>query len=418
MARIITTWATVLALCATLLLPIYPEGLEPAILVFVALVGLGAVFGLGDRTARYELLIMAPWALALLVGILVGSFHHGDSRQALEDAVPYVLFALGLVAGRGAGKPRQVLQIALVACVADSVVSLALMDSFAAGVRSTFNYHKITAGLPLVGLYLAWTLRDTPEAKATRAKRPWGWARHVGILAILAMGIGFSITRGMFLGALLMLAVSGYVRQPSQALLVALLALLGLVAWSSTFADLGIEYLRLGQEGTITGRFREVEVAWEGFVSAPLFGQGLGAQVDVDGFKKAFVHNMAAYHLWKFGLVGSTLLVMPLVAIARELGPYRRVLRGHAIGAGIGIAAYLVTCAAYKTYYLVWIYGVVVGASLSHFAAWHRASKAAATEAEARRTEQRTPTPVIADPSPRRRPTASAHRDILPGPDA
>lgn len=399
MARIITTWATLLAMAATLVLPIYPEGLEPAILAFVALAGLGAVFGLGDRSARYELLIMAPWALALLLGILVGSFHHGESLQAIEDAVPYGLFAIGLIAGRGAGKPRQVLQIGLWVCVADSVVSLALMDSFAAGVRSTFNYHKITAGLPLVGLYLAWTLRDTPESTPKRTKRPWAWVWHAGMIAILAMGIGFSITRGMLLGALLMVAVSGYVRQPSQALLVALLALLGLIAWSSAFAEIGVEYLRLGQEGTIVGRFREVEVAWEGFVSAPLFGQGLGAQVDVDGFKKAFVHNMAAYHLWKFGLVGSTLLIMPLVAIARELAPYKRVLRGHAIGAGLGIAAYLVTCAAYKTYYLVWIYGVVVGASLSHFAAWHRAAKA---QAEARRNGQDAPPPVPPQAAPRR----------------
>lgn len=405
MARIITTWATVLAMAATLVLPIYPEGLDPTILAYIGLTGLAAVFGLGDRSARYELLIMAPWAMALLLGILVGSFHHGESVQAIEDALPYLLFVLGLVAGRGAGRPRLVLQVGLLACVADSVVSLALMDSFAAGVRSTFNYHKITAGLPLVGLYLAWTLRDTPEANATSRKRPWAWAWHAATIAILAMGIGFSITRGMLLGALLMVAVSGYVRQPSQALLVALLGLLGLVAWSSAFAEIGVEYLRLGQEGTIAGRFREVEVAWEGFVAAPLFGQGLGAQVDVDGFKKAFVHNMAAYHLWKFGLVGSALLVMPLAAIARELQPYKRVLRGHAIGAGLGIAAYLVTCAAYKTYYLVWIYGAVVGASLSHFAAWHRTTKAA--QAEAKRAD---------DPPRLRRPTPASGRDILRGP--
>lgn len=402
MARIITTLATLLALASTLVLPIYPEGIDPTILAFLGLTGLAALFGLVDRAARRELAMMAPWALAALIGVLVGSLHHGEALQAVEDTLPYALFVMGLVAGRGAGAPRRILVVGLWVCVIDSAISLWLMDSFAPGVRSTFTYHKITAGLPLVGLYLAAVLRDTPEPDGRR--HPWRWLWHAGFVLILVLGMLFSITRGMLLGALLMTAISGYVRRPSQALLFSVVALLGLLAWSSAFAEFGVEYLRLGQEGTITGRFREVEVAWQGFVDAPLFGQGLGALADVDGFKKAFVHNMAAYHLWKFGLVGSTLLVLPLVAIARELRPYKRSLRAYAIGAGAGIAAYLVTCAAYKTYYLVWIYGAIIGASLTHFAAWRARTRAAA--------------PTGASPPPHepdRRATAPA-RATLPSP--
>lgn len=377
MARIITTLATLLAMGSTLALPIYPEGIEPLILAFLGCAAVGAVFGLADRRARHEFAVMAPWAVALLLGVLVGSLHHGEALQAVEDVLPYLLFVMGLVAGRGTGAPRRVLQLGLFVCVADSVISLALMESFATGVRSTYTYYKITAGLPLVGIYLAAILRDTPEPGAP--KPPWAWLVHAVCVVMLVLGLVFSVTRGMLLGALIAVAISAYVRRPSQALMVATVALVGLVVWSSAFAELGVEYLRLGQEGTIQGRFREVEVAWEGFVAAPLFGQGLGALVDVDGFKKPFVHNMAAYHLWKFGLVGSGLIVVPLIIITRELRGHRRSLRAHSLGAAAGVIGYLITCAAYKTYYLVWIYGAVVGTSLSHFAGWRDRMRASAT---------------------------------------
>jgi len=378
MARTITTLAVVAGLLLTLALPIYPEGLEPSILAFLGLAALAGTFGLAQRSARYELAIMAPWAAAILLGILVGSIHNGESQQAVEDALPYALFVLGLVAGRGIGSPRLALRIGLWVCIADTIVSLVLMESFAPGMRSTFTYFKITAGLPLVGLYLAAVLRETASGPARQRGH---WLLHAAIVLVLVAGILFSVSRGMLLGWLLGLAVATYVRKPSQALLAVTLVLLGMLLWSSAFAEFGAEYLRLGQEETITGRFREVESAWEGFVASPMFGEGLGALVEVDGFRKAFVHNMAAYHLWKFGLVGCVLLALPLVAISRELRRHPRRLRALAIGAASGVLGYLVTCAAYKTYYLVWIYGVVIGASLTYFAELARA-KAAAAPAE------------------------------------
>lgn len=363
MARKITTLAVLAGLVLTIDLPIYPEGMEPLIGVFLGLAALGWLFGMTDRRSRFELVIMAPWAAALLLAFLVGSLNNGESQQALEDALPYGLFMLGLVGGRGAGEPRRLLRVAFWVCVADTAVSLWLMDSFAAGVRSSYNYYKITAGLPIVGIYLGRVLHVTNTSPRTLLAS----GLHIGLIAFLAAGVVFSITRGMMLGALLSLAVAEYVRRPSQAILGSTVLLLGLLAYSSAFAEFGVEYLRLGQESTIEGRFREIESAWEGFVSSPLFGQGLGSLVQADGWKKAFVHNVLAYHLWKFGLVGSCLLVLPLFAIARELRSTSRILRGLALGAGLGCFAYLVTCAGYKTYYLVWIYGVVIGASLSYF---------------------------------------------------
>jgi hypothetical protein len=371
MARMITTLAVVVGLLLTLVLPIYPEGLEPTIVVFLGLAFVGAMFGLAQRSARYELAIMAPWAAAILLGILVGSVHNGESQQAVEDALPYALFVLGLVAGRGIGSPRLALRVGLLVCVVDAIVSLYLMDDFGPGMRSTFNYFKITAGLPLVGLYLAAVLRETSAPGERRH-----WMVHAAIILLLVVGIVLSVSRGMLLGWLLGLAIATYVRKPSQALLGVTAVLVGMLLWSSAFAEVGVEYLRLGQEETITGRFREVEAAWDGFVAAPMFGEGLGALVEVDGFRKAFVHNMAAYHLWKFGLVGCVLLLLPLFAIGRELRRSPRRLRALAIGAAAGIIGYLVTCAAYKTYYLVWIYGIVIGTSLTYFGELARAKAA------------------------------------------
>jgi O-antigen ligase len=286
------------------------------------------------------------------------------------------LFVLGLVAGRGIGSPRLALRVGLLVCVVDAIVSLYLMDEFGPGMRSTFNYFKITAGLPLVGLYLAAVLRETSAPGERRH-----WMVHAAIVLLLVVGIVLSVSRGMLLGWLLGLAIATYVRKPSQALLGVTAVLVGMLLWSSAFAEVGVEYLRLGQEETITGRFREVEAAWDGFVAAPMFGEGLGALVEVDGFRKAFVHNMAAYHLWKFGLVGCVLLLLPLFAIGRELRRSPRRLRALAIGAAAGIIGYLVTCAAYKTYYLVWIYGVVIGTSLTYFGELARAKAAREREA-------------------------------------
>jgi hypothetical protein len=379
MARLITTLATALALALTVVLPIYPEGITPEIAAFLGLCGIAALFGLADRKARYELAIMAPWGAAIVLAILVGSVHNGESQQAIEDALPYALFVIGLVAGRGIGSPRLVLRVALWACVVDSVVSLYLMESFAPGMRSTYTYYKITAGLPLVGLYLASVLRETAEPAARR--KSWAWLVHLAIVVVMIAGIVFSVTRGMLLGWILGAVVTSYVRKPSQALMGLCVALLALLAYSSTFAEFGTEYLRFGQETTIEGRFREVEEAWEGFVDAPMFGQGLGATIEVDGFRKAFVHNMAAYQLWKFGLVGNALLVVPLFAVLRELRHTRRRLRAFALGGSISLLAYLVTCAAYKTYYLVWMLGAVVGTSLTFFELVRERERAAAARA-------------------------------------
>lgn len=250
------------------------------------------------------------------------------------------------------------------------------MPGFGPGFRSTYNYFKITAGLPLVGLYASSLLRHTDP----RGRSPSLLARplHLAIVVMLLVSLFATVSRGMMLGYVLGLLITAYIRRPSQMLLVSLVICLGLLAWSSVFMEVGEKYLRLGSAGTIRGRFEEIESAWETFLRFPLFGAGLGATFLVEGFHKAFVHNMAAYHLWKFGLVGSGILSIPLMIIGRQLRRASRDERAIAIGGALSVVAYLVTCAAYKTYYLVWILGVVSGATLSWLAAWRQLQREAA----------------------------------------
>jgi hypothetical protein len=363
----VTSAIVIFGVLLTLVLPIYPQGIEPLIAVFMALAAAGALMGLMRRAARRELMVLSPWLFALLLATLVGGVRQGDGQQATEDSLPYFLFMMGMVAGRAAARPRAILVATLLACVGDSLVSLYMMPSFEAGMRSTYNYFKITAGLPLVGLYLSTLLRHTdPEGRRpSLPSRPL----HLLAYAILLVGLFASVSRGMILGFFIGLIITAYIRRPSQVLLVSLVVCLGLLAWSSVFLEVGETYLRLGASGTIEGRFDEIETAWATFLRFPLLGAGLGATFNVEGFHKAFVHNMAAYHLWKFGLLGSAILAMPLFIVARQLGRASRTERAIALGGALSCIAYLVTCAAYKTYYLVWTYGVVAGATLSWLAA-------------------------------------------------
>ncbi len=372
----VTSAIVIFGVLLTLVLPIYPQGIEPLIALFLALAGAGAAMGLMRRAARRELLVLSPWLFALLLATLVGSVRQGDGQQAIEDSLPYLLFMMGIAAGRGAARPRAILAATLLVCVGDSLMSLYMMPSFEAGIRSTYNYFKITAGLPLVGLYLSTLLRHTDPAgrRPSLPSRPL----HLVIYALLMVGLFASVSRGMILGFFIGLIVTAYIRRPSQMLLLSLVACLVLLAWSSLFLEVGEKYLRLGSSGTIEGRFDEIESAWATFLRYPLFGAGLGATFEVEGFQKAFVHNMAAYHLWKFGLVGSGILALPLFVIARQLGGATRTERAIAIGGALSCIAYLVTCAAYKTYYLVWTYGVVAGATLSWLATLRQRRLAAA----------------------------------------
>ncbi len=265
-ATMITTAAAVLAMLLTLILPIYPEGITPIIAAFLALACLAGAFGLLNRAARRELLIMAPWAIALVIALLIGSLRSGESRQAME---------------------------------------------------------------------------------------------------------AMSVSRGMLLGWVCGTVVAAYTRKPSQVLMGVLVVSVLFVAYWSTFADFGSRYLRFEAASTVQGRFREIETAWRTFVEYPMFGAGLGAMFEVDGFYKAFVHDVGAYPLWKFGLIGTTLLAVPLLVVGRQLRRTTPVVRSYAVGGAVAVVAYLATCAAYKTYYLVWIYGVVAGASISWLRAWN-----------------------------------------------
>src|SRR6185295_9718423 len=110
------------------------------------------------------------------------------------------------------------------------------------------------------------------------------------------------------------------------------------------------------------GRVREIGLCLEYFVEMPMLGAGLGAQFVVDGFVVSYVHNMLAYHLWKFGVVGSALFALPILAMARQALRVPFPFRSTVIGGAVSVLVYLVTAASYKSYFLVPMVGVVVGA--------------------------------------------------------
>ena len=128
--------------------------------------------------------------------------------------------------------------------------------------------------------------------------------------------------------------------------------------------DLGVQYLRLGNQATVDGRVREIAECLDVFVSMPMFGAGLGAELVVDGFYVSYVHNMLAYHLWKFGLLGSTLFALPVISLARQSLRAPRELRATILGGAVGTLVYVVTAASYKSYFVVPMIGMVVGAAL------------------------------------------------------
>lgn len=103
----VTSGIVIFGVLLTLILPIFPQGITPTIAVFLAMAGLGGVMGLMRRAARRELMVLSPWSAALLLAVLVGSLRQGEARQALEDSLPYLLFVIGMVAGRGAGRPAR-----------------------------------------------------------------------------------------------------------------------------------------------------------------------------------------------------------------------------------------------------------------------------------------------------------------------
>jgi hypothetical protein len=369
-----------LALGLTLLLPIYPDSLEPLVLVFLALVGSAGLLALAHRSARRELMVLSLWAIAVAVGMFVGSVRYADAQQILEDTLPYSLFVLGVLAGRASPRPRRVLVLVLLVCLGDSIVSLVkMMPHYTPGFRSSYTYTRIVAGLPLLGMFVLVFLRRLDRDSGTVRSLPRS-PLAVGLYAVMLVAMLASVSRGMMLGWVAGIATIAYLRSPSRGLFLTLLVTLGFVGYSSVFADIGVRYLRAGEGATIAGRFEEIRSAMEVFAQYPLFGSGLGSSVEANGTYHSYVHNMIAYHLWKFGLVGSAMLVLPLFVVGAQVRRYPRPLRAAALGGATAVFAYLVTCAVYKTYYLVWMYGLTAGAVLTVLWQWEQKQRAALSD--------------------------------------
>lgn len=394
----LTTLFAALAVLLSLGLPAFPQGLTPPITLFLLLItaaGLGGL--LRSRASRALLAVVTPWGVALVLALLVGSLYGNRPIQMLEDSLTYIMFALALCAGRGAKYPAWVLVAVLITALGDAAGSIAAMPSYdLSKVRSTYNYLKIITGDPLIGIFcIALLYRLTSEYRRRRLKFPSApdlspragvfLHRHPwltgGLLALLTVSVVATVSRGMMLSLLIGLMVALYLRRPARGLSVTFFLVVGGILFASTALEFGEVYLRFGTLETVTGRLREVQHCLEVFAAHPIVGVGLGAEFVVDGQVASFVHNMLAYHLWKFGLLGSGLLCIPLWGLARMTRRAPAPLRATALGGAVSMLAYLVTCASYKHYSVVPMLGLTVGASLAllaqaqrHKAMLHRGS--------------------------------------------
>ena len=353
------------AMLLTLALPTFPDGLSPAILAFLGMVGLAGIGGgLRSHAARTQLVFFLPWLAALLLAFFVGVLRGAPMIQALEDALPYVLFVLGLVAGRGAGAPKLVLAAIFSVALFDGFVSLWRMPSFDLSVvRSTYTSHKVIAGHLLIGITLASLLRTlTPPAQSVRR------LLYAGAALLLIIAVIATVSRGMLLGLSVGLVAAVYLRRPVGGLSLSLFAALIGAVFAGTFWDLGEQYLRLGSSATVDGRVREINLCLEVFLGHPALGAGLGDEILVDGFYVSYVHNLVAYHLWKFGMLGSALLTIPFVPLVRQALRAPPHLRPTIVGGALSMGLYLVTAASYKSYFLVPMIGLSVGSILSMLA--------------------------------------------------
>ncbi len=370
----ITTLLTAAAILLSLALPFFPEGLSPSIVAYLGMLGLAGLGGfLRSPGARKQLVLLLPWALALALALVVGLAYGNPTTQLLEDALPYLLFALGLAAGRGGHRPRALLLTALLVCLGDAAISLYRMPTYdLSRVRSTYFYFRIIAGTPLVGLFIVSFLprldraRDRLRERArSRATNTRTRRLYLAMTVVLALAVIATVSRGMLLGLALGVGTAVYLRKPSRGLSLAVVAALGLLLFTPAVWQFGEQYLRLGSIGTVGGRMREILHCLYVFSTRPALGLGLGAEFVVDNHVVSYVHNMIAYHLWKFGLLGSALLSLPLWAMTQQAFRAPHDLRAAILGGSVSVLAYLVTCASYKSYTLVPLLGVVVGASLA-----------------------------------------------------
>jgi O-antigen ligase len=263
-------------LLLTLILPLYPTGLDPSIMAFLVLATVAGLFAMSRRVARRETFVLSLWSISLGVAALVGGLNNTDGRQIIEDILPYGLFTLGLVAGRAAERPRVVLILVLALCVADSLASLVkLAPVYYPGYRSTWVHGRIVTGVSILGIFVLMFVRKLDSVADPRRRKSWPIVAALYVSMLLAtIGSG---SRGMMLGWAVGIAVIAYVQRPSRALLATITVGLAYVAYDSVLTDVGIEYLRAGQVGTIDGRLDEVRDSLSRFAERPLFGCGLGA---------------------------------------------------------------------------------------------------------------------------------------------
>lgn len=159
-----------------------------------------------------------------------------------------------------------------------------------------------------------------------------------GLILFMMMALVFSLNRSQYLQLMasvgIAMVLGGRVSAMRRGLalftpaFVAAIVVFSALGYTDVLVDRVFSVQDLNSDSSYGARIQEYEGQMEMFRQAPLFGHGAGYRSWVmgeDGFElSTFAHNSWAFYLMKFGLVGTTIIMLPcllilLFALARPL---------------------------------------------------------------------------------------------------
>jgi O-antigen ligase len=361
-------------LLSIMAIPQIPEDALWLAAFWAAGAGLAAVLRIAARgyVDRTILLVLAITCLVVFIAFCRGLTEGNDEFQVARDSVPYVLFSAGILAGMSSTLLARSLWTLWFVSFVESLRSILFTDIravFALTSRSTFLIRKITSGFPLMTLYAA---AMAPRKFTSRA------LVLTTTIPVAATAILLTRQKGMIL-SLMAFAILSFRRTTIFiTFLIVIVAGLSIPFWFSATPDTTIyimDFLRIAPEPSdnFDVRLSEWTYVLHLLKQNPFFGTGLGSVFfdPASNHDKAYVHNIVAYHLWKFGLIGTILLFFAVGIIFWQIlllrfdsssSPIPRL----AIAASVSFLVYLSTTAAFKLYFVSWFIGLFLSLTFHH----------------------------------------------------
>ena len=104
-------------------------------------------------------------------------------------------------------------------------------------------------------------------------------------------------------------------------------------------------------EGSVSVRIIELKMAVKSFINSPIFGQGIGYRWQADGLDYGgpvlYMHNILAYILMDFGILGAAYIIIILVAIIRMNAKMLKKSNGKIEDGGVFLLSFSVIAMAF-----------------------------------------------------------------------